>query len=215
MRRGAVIAASRRHELEKAGIAAGLLVCLAPEAGFEPAPLINSQLNFPEAINYALRNADCRAKDVALRHTRHGGVRLAPAYDMITTAACADYAKNPPAIAFMGKKTWSPDKSLQTFIAATFGLPPRGQVDIVERIGGAMAEVGPRVRETMADHPGFAETGERMLLAWQEGLDGLRDKRIYALGEVELGVTFTGFSEPKPTQQDRTVVGGSGLPGKR
>jgi hypothetical protein len=54
-----------------------------------------------------------------------------------------------------------------------------------------------------------------MLLAWQEGLDGLRNKRIHALGEVELGAAFTGFSGPKPAQQDRTVMGRSDLLGKR
>lgn len=166
-------------------------------------------------LSYALRNADCHAKNVALRYTSHADVHLAPAFDMVTTAAYADYAKNPPAIAFMGKKTWNPGKSLQTFITATFGLPPREQADIVERIGAAMAEAGPQVREAMTEHPGFAEIGKRMLLAWQEGLDGLRNKRIYALGEVELGAAFTGFSEPKPVRQDRPVVGRSDLLGKR
>ena len=166
-------------------------------------------------LTYALRNADCHAKNVALRYTCREDVHLAPAYDMITTAAYPDYARNPPGISFMGKKTWDPGKNLLTFIAATFGIPASKQSEIVDRIGTAMTEVAPQVREAMTEHPGFVEIGKRMLIAWQEGLDGLRNKRVYALGAVELGDAFTGFSEPKPVKQDRHVIGRSDLLGGR
>ncbi len=162
-------------------------------------------------LSYAVRNADCHAKKLALLYTRHDDVHLAPAYDMITTAAYPDYAKNPPAIAFMGKKTWSPGKSLQTFIAATFGLPPREQAIIVEQIGDAMTDVGPQVRSAMAEHPEFTETGKRMLCAWQEGLEGLRDKRVYALGSMAWGEAYRGLSEPEPVKTKRQVIGRSDL----
>jgi serine/threonine-protein kinase HipA len=165
-------------------------------------------------LTYALRNADCHAKNVALRYTRRDDVHLAPAYDMITTAAYPDYARHPPGIAFMGKKTWAPGKHLQTFITATFGLPAREQADIVERIGTAMAEVGPQVREAMAEHPGFVDIGKRMLLAWQVGLAGLRDKRIYAMGDADLGEAFVGFSDPGPVRQERQTIGRSDLLGR-
>lgn len=166
-------------------------------------------------LTYALRNADCHAKNVALRYTRRDDVHLAPAYDMITTAAYPDYARNPPGISFMGKKTWTPGKHLQTFITATFGLPAREQADIVDRISTATAEVGPQVREAMAEHPGFVEIGKRMLLAWQEGIAGLRSKRSYGLGEMALGEAFTGFSDPAPTRLEKNVLGRSELLGSR
>lgn len=166
-------------------------------------------------LTYALRNADCHAKNVALLYTRRSDVRLAPAYDMITTAAYPDYAKNPPGIAFMGKKTWDPGKNLQTFIAATFGIPARGQAGIVEQIAAAIAEVGPQVRTAIIEHPGFAEIGKRMLLSWNQGLAGLCDKRTYALGDVALGNAFTGFSNPKPIKKKSEVIGRSDLLGKR
>ena len=165
-------------------------------------------------LTYALRNADCHAKNVALRYTRHDDVHLAPAYEMITTAAYPNYARNPPGISFMGKKTWDPGKHLQTFITATFGLPAREQADIVDRISTAMVEVGPQVREAMAEHPGFVEIGKRILLAWQDGLAGLRAKRTYALGDAELGEAFTGFSDPKPVKKERQIIGRSYLLGK-
>lgn len=134
-------------------------------------------------LTYALRNADCHAKNLALLYTHNDDVHLAPAYDMITTAAYPDYQNNPPGIAFMGKKTWLPGKSLPRFITATFGLSLRDQNDIVEQIAVAMAEAGPMVREAMQQHPEFADIGKRMLLIWQEGIAGLRDKRIYDLPE--------------------------------
>lgn len=166
-------------------------------------------------LTYALRNADCHAKNVALRYTGLDDIHLAPAYDMITTAAYPDYARNPPGISFMGKKTWDPGKSLHTFIAATFGLPPREQAEIVDRIGTAVVAVGPQVRAAMIEHPGFAEIGKRMLLSWQEGIAGLRDKRIYAMGEIGLGDAFTGFSDPEPGTKSRGVIGRSELLGRR
>lgn len=166
-------------------------------------------------LTYALRNADCHAKNLALRYTRHDDVHLAPAFDVITTAAYPDYANNPPAIAFMGRKTWEPGKNLQTFITATFGLLPCEQADLVDRIGTAMAEVGPQVRQAMAQHPGFVEIGKRMMASWQEGIDSLRNKRTYALGAASLGEAFTGLSDPKPVKKSRQMIGRSDLMGKR
>jgi serine/threonine-protein kinase HipA len=164
---------------------------------------------------HALRNADCHAKNLALRYTGYHDVHLAPAYDLITTAAYPDYAKNPPAISMMGSKTWDPGRNLQTFITATFGVPLRDQIGIVEQIGTAMSEVGPRVREAMTEHAGFKEIGKHMLRSWQEGLAGLRDRRSYAMGNAALGNAFTGFSEPKPVKSKRAVVGRSVLLGKQ
>lgn len=143
-------------------------------------------------LTYALRNANCHAKNLALLYTSHADVHLAPAYDLITTAAYPDYANNPPGIQLAGKKTWAPGKGLHQFITAVFGLPLREQAEIVDQIAAAMVEVGPMVRAAMAEHPGFVEIGKRMLQSWQEGISGLRDKRIYALGEAALGEAFTG-----------------------
>jgi serine/threonine-protein kinase HipA len=165
-------------------------------------------------LTYALRNADCHAKNIALLYTRHDDVHLAPAYDMITTAAYPGYQRNPPAIAFMGKKTWNPGKSLPTFITATFGIPAREQVEIVDQIAAAMVDVGPMVREAMREHPGFVDIGKRMLLAWQEGVESLRSKRVYALGDAVLGEAFHGFSEPESAKPTKEVIGRSDLLGR-
>lgn len=165
-------------------------------------------------LTYALRNADCHAKNVALLYTGRDDVNLAPAYDMITTAAYPEYIRNPPGISFMGKKTWDPGKTLRTFITGTFGLPAREQANIVDQIGTAMAEVGPQVRSAMIQHPGFMEIGKRMLLSWREGIASLRDKRTYAMGAPELGEAFANIPDPEPVKTERQVIGRSDLLGR-
>jgi serine/threonine-protein kinase HipA len=149
-------------------------------------------------LTFALRNADCHAKNLALRYSSRRDVHLSPAFDMITTAAYPDYARNPPAISFMGRKTWDPGRTIQTFITATFGVPPREQATIVEQIGAAMSAVAPRVRDAMTAHPAFEQIGTRMLFAWNEGLTGLSSPRTYALGAPGLGDALAGLSEPPP-----------------
>lgn len=166
-------------------------------------------------LSYALRNADCHAKNIALRYTRRADVHLAPAYDVLTTSVYAGYQHNPPAIEFMGKKTWLPGKNLQRFIAATFGIQPKEQLQMVQAISDAVADVAPQVREAMAQHDGFKDIGKRMLMAWSEGVQGLRDQRVYAVGDWVAGEAFEGFSVPAKLETKATKIGRSPLLGER
>jgi len=166
-------------------------------------------------LTYALRNADCHAKNLALLYTSRADVRLSPAFDVLTTSVYAGYQHNPPGIEFMGKKTWTPGKNLQKFIAATFGIPPREQQQMVQAICDAVSDVGPQVRQAMQQHPAFEDIGKRMLGAWAEGVRGLRDQRVYAVGEWVAGAAFDGFSPPPKQRQESTKIGQSPLLGKR
>jgi serine/threonine-protein kinase HipA len=166
-------------------------------------------------LTYALRNADCHAKNIALRYTCRADVHLSPAYDMLTTSVYAGFQHNPPGIEFMGKKTWAPGKNLQKFIAATFGIQPKEQSQMVEAISDAVADIAPQVRQAMAQHPGFEEIGKRMLMAWADGVQGLRDQRVYAVGEWEAGDAFEGFSPPEKLTAAANKIGRSPLLGKR
>lgn len=166
-------------------------------------------------LSYALRNADCHAKNIALRYTSRADVHLAPAYDMLTTSVYAGYQNNPPAIEFMGKKTWAPGKNLQRFIAATLGIQPKEQVHMVQAISDAVADVAPQVRQAMVQHPAFADIGKRMLLAWNEGVQGLRDQRVYAVGEWAADEAFEGFSTPPKLEASKQKIGRSPLLGER
>lgn len=162
-------------------------------------------------LTYALRNADCHAKNIAMLYTSRADAYLSPAYDFLTTSVYAGYQLNPPGIGFLGKKTWTPGKNLMTFVTGTFGVSAREQSIILESISDSIAETVPLVREKIAEHPGFRDIGKRMLLAWQEGTTGLRDRRVYAAGDWPANRVFEGISDPPKLEAPRSVVGRSPL----
>jgi serine/threonine-protein kinase HipA len=166
-------------------------------------------------LTYALRNADCHSKNIALLYTSRADVHLSPAYDFLTTSVYAGYQHNPPGIAFFGKKTWTPGKNLSKFIAATFGVPLREQLAILERISDSVADTVPLVRDKMAELPEFRDVGKRMLHAWQEGVTGLRDRHVYAVGDWSANKVFGGISDPPLLETPRSVIGRSPLLGSR
>jgi serine/threonine-protein kinase HipA len=160
-------------------------------------------------LTYALRNADCHAKNLALLYTSRSDVHLSPAYDMITTVVYAGYQHNPPGIGFMGKKTWLPGNNLSKFIAAVFGVPLRIQTEIVEAISDAISAVAPQVRQSMKQYAEFEDVGKRMLAAWSDGVAGLREARVYDLPQWKPGAAFTGFSNPAKLANPKTSIGRS------
>ena len=166
-------------------------------------------------LSYALRNADCHSKNIALLYTKRADARLAPVYDFLTTSVYAGYQHNPPGIAFLGKKTWKPGKNLSTFIASVFGIPSREQAVILERISDSVADTVPLIREKMSELPKFKDTGKRMMLAWREGVNGLRDPRVYAAKDWPADNIFEGISDPPRLERPRSKLGESPLLGRR
>jgi len=55
-------------------------------------------------LTYALHNADCHAKNLALLYTSRADVHLSPAYDMLTTSVYAGYQHNPARHRVHGQK---------------------------------------------------------------------------------------------------------------
>jgi serine/threonine-protein kinase HipA len=162
-------------------------------------------------LTYALRNADCHSKNLALLYTSRTDARLAPAYDFFTTPIYAGYQNNPPGISFTGRKTWLPGKTLGTFVTSTFGIPQREQKVILERISDAIAETAPAVRELMSGVAGFKDTGKRMLETWSEGVSALRETRMYGLSPWKSSTAFEGISDPPKLKSPRKVIGRSEL----
>ncbi|TLD71674.1 type II toxin-antitoxin system HipA family toxin [Phragmitibacter flavus] len=157
-------------------------------------------------LTYALRNADCHSKNIALLYTSREDVRIAPVYDMLTTSIYAEHKNSPPGISFMGKKTWQPGKNLSKFLTGTFGISAKEQATLVEKISDAISDTAPLVRQAMDEHPGFRELGKHLLNAWSEGIGGLRDKRTYAMSEWKPGEAFLGFSDPPKLRASRKVT---------
>jgi serine/threonine-protein kinase HipA len=162
-------------------------------------------------LTYALRNADCHAKNIALVYTSRNDASLAPAYDFFTTSVYAGYQHNPPGISIMGKKTWLPGKTLARFITGNFGIPERKQKEMVEHISDAVADTAPAVREKMDSLTGFRDTGKRMLAVWSEGVNHLRDSRIYSLSRWKSNPAFEGISDAPKLENQRTLIGRSPL----
>jgi serine/threonine-protein kinase HipA len=166
-------------------------------------------------LSYALKNADCHSKNVALLYTSRTDARLAPAYHFFTTSVYPGYQHNPPGISFMGKKTWMPGKTLGQFITSNFGISQSEQKQLVERIGDAVAEVALSARELMHRLPAFEDTGKRMLATWSEGVNVLRGARVYGLTPWKSSTAFEGISEPPKLESSRRVIGRSELLGTR
>jgi len=162
-------------------------------------------------LTYAMKNADCHSKNVALLYTSRMDARLAPAYDFLTTSVYEGYQNNPPGISFMGRKTWLPGKTLGKFITANFGVSQREQKEVVERISDAVADVAPAVRDLIKSLPGFRDTGKRMLATWKEGISILRDTRMYALNPWKSSPAFEGISDPPKLKSRRRVIARSEL----
>lgn len=160
-------------------------------------------------LTYAVRNADCHAKNLSLLYTKRADVHISPVYDVITTRVYAGYQDNPPGISFMGRKTWTPGKTLARFIAATFGVPVKVQSEIVEAIGDAVSDTAPLVRAAMKKYQDFGDLGARMLVTWNEGVSSLRDARMYSLPGWQPGAAFDGLAIPDKLETSETVIGKS------
>jgi serine/threonine-protein kinase HipA len=173
------------------------------------------QLTLMLLLTYALRNADCHAKNLALIYSNKSDVCLSPAYDLLTTVIYPGYQHQPPGIAFMGKKTWAPGKNLKNFIALEFGIPLREQAPMIESICEAITDSAPKVREAISEHPGFRDLGKHMLLAWEEGIQTLRDKRHYSLPLPENKNLLGEISNPPKLKTPKTILGQSDGLGKR
>jgi serine/threonine-protein kinase HipA len=119
----------------------------------------------------------------------------------------AGYQHNPFGIGFMGKKTWTPGKTLQKFIFANFGIEVKEQTEIIEAISDAVSATAPQVREAMSAHQGFDDIGKRMLIAWHESVSGLRERRMYTMHEWKPSDAMTGFSDPPKLDNPKIEIG--------
>jgi serine/threonine-protein kinase HipA len=126
--------------------------------------------------------------------------------DAATILDRVGYQHNPPGIGLMGKKAWLPGKTLARFITANLGITEKEQRVMVERISDAVADIAPAVREMMDGLAGFRDTGKRMLAAWSEDVNSLRDSRMYSLNPWKSNPAFEGVSDPPKPETPRTVV---------
>lgn len=161
--------------------------------------------------SYVLRNADLHTKNIALRYTHAGDVRLAPAYDIVTTQAYPDYALNPPGLSVAGRKSWVAGKNLQHLFSSRLNIAPRRYHEMVETMCDAATDTGRLLLQETHAHPEWRPIAAAMLHAWNDGMEHLRsEKSRPALRALENDLKAECLDEKeKPTKA--TVIGKSEL----
>ncbi len=121
------------------------------------------------AVNTVLRNGDAHLKNFALVYDDVLEVpRLAPVYDVVTTTAYLP--QDAMALTLGGSIKWPDAKKLASIGTLRCGLTPRRAREIFDIIATAVSEVAAEMRRYMAEHPEFAEVGDRMLQEWASGI---------------------------------------------
>lgn len=163
-------------------------------------------------LTYALRNADCHTKNIALLYSGRHDIRLAPIYDMLTITVYDDYCKNPPGMSVGGRSSWEPGKSLDIFLQTRCGLKPANIAQRVERICQAMVEVSAELSAAISQYPNFAIVGPRMLHAWNAGMNSLRLHKHWSLPSLDTLISDVGLNDvPPPKTPPKQKIGRSPL----
>lgn len=162
-------------------------------------------------LTYALRNADCHTKNIALLYSNREDVQLAPVYDMLTITVYDDYCNNPPGMSINGRQTWSPGKSLGLFLQHHCGLGTAEVHSRVERLCEAIVEVSPEVLNATHEYAHFADVGVRMLRAWNEGMNSLRLQKSWSLPSLSALLAQESLAAVPDAKASKRVVGRSPL----
>lgn len=158
-------------------------------------------------LTYALRNADCHTKNIALLYSDKNHVSLAPVYDMLTISVYDDYCNNPPGMPINGRSTWTPGKSLENFLLSFCGISAAETHQRIERVCEAIVDVSPEVIHATREYPSFHLIGPRMLHMWNEGMNSLRLKRTWVLPSLMPSIEkegWAGIAKPKAPPKSKT-----------
>jgi serine/threonine-protein kinase HipA len=120
-------------------------------------------------LNCALRNGDAHLKNFAVLYDDPLGetVRLAPVYDVVTTAA---YLPNDRmALTLDGRPDWPNRKQLVKLGQTRADLSTARIREIFENTADAMAQVAVEVKDYFKNSK-YPDVGKRMLAAWQQGM---------------------------------------------
>ena len=119
-------------------------------------------------LNCALRNGDAHLKNFGIVYDDVlGEARLAPVYDLVTTAIYLP--KDSLALALNGTTQWPVSKALRRLGETRLSGTPAKVRQIFERISDALAQTEADLRSHISEHSEFKEVGERMLQEWKKG----------------------------------------------
>lgn len=126
------------------------------------------------AFSCAIRNGDAHLKNFGVLYDDpEGEVRLAPAFDLISTTP---YIPNDSlALLFGGSKFFPQRKGLITFGRRFCGLTERRVSQLLEWVVHGLDATLPELQAYQREYPDFAEIGSRMQAVWREGMADLRE----------------------------------------
>jgi serine/threonine-protein kinase HipA len=184
---------------------------------FVPAAALGAareQLALTLLLTYALGNADCHTKNLALLYSNENDVRLAPVYDMLTILAYDSYARNPPGMYVGGSKSWTPGKALGLFLQQRLGFDPPRQRALVDRVTLAVSDTFSELLDHIRYTPGFAHIGTRMVTEWAQGIKRLADHISIAVPDLLERARSEGIVPAEADYRPRRI-GESPLLGRR
>lgn len=120
------------------------------------------------SLNCGLRNGDAHLKNFGIVYDDVlGEARLAPVYDLVTTAAYIP--KDHMALTLNGATRWPSARELQRLGETRMGGTPARVRQILERIADAISGTRAEVLAYVHEHTDFTHIGERMLEEWEKG----------------------------------------------
>ena len=119
-------------------------------------------------INCALRNGDAHLKNFGIVYDDVlGEARLAPVYDLVTTAVYI--ANDSMALTLNGTTKWPNAKDLRKLGEVRMAGTPSQIRQVFERVADSMSQVAAEIRSYITEHPEFAEIGGKMVQEWEKG----------------------------------------------
>ena len=147
-------------------VAKSLARVLAPAHAREDMALFFRSL----ALSVLVRNGDAHRKNFGVLYNTAAEVRLAPAYDIISSTPYL--AKDTLALTLGGTKRWPNAKRLAQFGVQFCGMTPAEARDAIKRAAEGVSETRKELVARLGD-AGGKEAGaalQTMLLAWDAGL---------------------------------------------
>ncbi|MEI8033731.1 MAG: type II toxin-antitoxin system HipA family toxin [Chlorobiaceae bacterium] len=124
------------------------------------------------SLSCIVRNGDAHLKNFGVLYAASNKpVRLAPAFDIVTTTAYI--RRDSLALTLDGSKRFPTAKKLIAFAKMHCNLQPVKAKLIIEEVADAVAETVAGLRQHTLDFADFKPVGEAMLSEWNEGLSAI------------------------------------------
>lgn len=152
----------------------------------ENLPAARRQFFATLVLSSMMKNGDAHLKNFGLLYPcSSGSVSIAPVYDVVTTTA---YIKNDvPALSIEGSKKWWPRKVFVRFATNCLSLPEGETMTIFERCADAVMETRQAIPAYMKESPSFQKIGEKMMAAWESGVESLMPKKAISVPTFDDG----------------------------